>query len=373
MVNNFKICLVGTDDAHKRVALARHLIQHGFEVTIMGTKVFKCPPEIEFLQYKLNRKLNLVSDFYTVLAYNKTFREREFDIIQTFDTKPAFLVPLATRRNKDKVVRTITGLGTIFMSSSLKSKLLRTVHRALHLLVQNKVAHTTFQNKNDLEVFRKRKLITEQTSSLIYGSGIDLSVYDHSEYQRPEKFTFICIGRLVFEKGIINYIEAAKKCIQQGFPFKYVLVGPLEENSRKLNARILEEYKDYVQWLGPRSDVPDLLRKSSAFVLPTYREGFSRVLLEASAFGLPSITTDVPGTREIVRHNKEGYLVPVNDSNELSKAMIQLASDKNQYKRFSENTKKHVAQFSIEQISSDYVHLYSRILDKKFKKTAITL
>nr|WP_249042383.1 glycosyltransferase [Allomuricauda olearia] len=210
-----------------------------------------------------------------------------------------------------------------------------------------------------------KHLVNETNSSLIYGSGIELDVYTGSHKKQSETFTFCCVARLVYEKGVINYLEAARICSDQGYKFKFLLIGPLEENSKRLNQQILEEYSEYVEWLGPRTDIPHWLQISSAFVLPTYREGFSRVLLEACATGIPSITTKVPGCQEIIRDRKEGILVDVDNSNQLAEAMILLARDKGLYDSCAANAKVHVEQFSIDKISKDYMQLYFSCLAMK--------
>ena len=357
-----KICLLGSEDAYKRIGLAKLLSNQNFDVTIMGTHPFDCPENIRFLKYDLNRSLNFFSDLKTVFQYKSIFRHERFDIIQTFDTKPAFLAPLAFSSPNTKIVRTITGLGTIFMSNALKYKILRTIYSILHTLVKNKVSHTTFQNEDDRGFFLKKKLVTTQNSSLIYGSGIDLELFSKYAKKETDVFTFICIGRLVYEKGIINYLEAAKSCIDSGHDYRFLLVGPLEENSKRLNAQILKEYSEYVDWMGPQKNIPELLQNSDVFVLPTFREGFSRVLLEASALKIPSITSNVPGTREIIRDQKEGLLIPVNNSKALSEAMIQMASDSSSYGKYGENARKHVNQFSLKNITDAYIELYNQLL-----------
>ncbi|USD24834.1 glycosyltransferase family 4 protein [Flagellimonas marinaquae] len=367
MNDSKSICLVGGEDAHKRTELAQHLIQNGFDVTILGTKKFECPNNINLIVYRLNRKFNPLSDIKTVLEYREILRQKDFDIVQTFDTKPAFLLPLATMGMKIKIARTVTGLGTIFMSNSIKFIAFRSFYKILHRIVKNKVSHTTFQNEDDHNYFLSQNLVTLQNSSLIFGSGINLKKFSISNITKKEPFTFVCVARLVYEKGIVNYLEAAKLCFEQGHHYKFLLIGPLEEESKKLNLKMLEEYSKYITWLGARKDVQELLSKSNVFVLPTFREGFSRVLLEASAMGLPSITTNVPGTREIIRDGQEGLLVGVNDSEELSKAMIKMASDTNLYSSCSRNAQQHVQQFSINQISKDYINLYKKIIKNKLE------
>nr|WP_298998275.1 glycosyltransferase family 4 protein [uncultured Allomuricauda sp.] len=371
MIRKTKVCLVGSEDAYKRISLANLLLKQGFEVAIMSSAPFECPKDIRFIAYDLNRGLNLFSDIKTILQYRRIFRREKFDIVQTFDTKPAFLVPLSYIASKTKVVRTVTGLGTIFMSDALKYKILRFVYTILHSFAKNKVSHTTFQNEDDRSFFLRKNLVTLENSSLIYGSGIDLDLFSEYSKKKTEVFTFICVGRLVYEKGIINYLEAAKSCIESNHNYRFLLVGPLEEKSKKLNSEILNTYSKYVEWLGPKSNIPELLENSDAFVLPTFREGFSRVLLEASALSIPSITSDVPGTREIVRHEKEGLLTPVNDSVALAKAMIQMASNESAYLSYAKNARDHVKQFSLKNIANAYIQLYSKLLG--FNKSIKTI
>ncbi|WP_411032139.1 glycosyltransferase [Spongiimicrobium sp. 3-5] len=363
MGESISICLVGGEDAHKRIELSKYLINNNFKVTILGTKDYDYPEGITFIKYKLNRGLNPVSDFKTVLEYRKIVRENGFDIVQTFDTKPAFLFPFAMFGIKVNIVRTITGLGKVFVSKDLKSKPLRWLYLFLHFIVRNKVSHTTFQNKDDRDLFMRNKLIKPTTYSMIYGSGIDLNKITTIAPRKADPFSVICVSRLIYEKGITYYMEAAKICAERGHAFKFLLVGPLEENSEKLNEGIIGQYEKYVSWLGTRNDVDALLLASDIFVLPTfYREGFARVLLEASAVGLPLVTTNVPGVTDIARHQKEALIVPPKNASDLAQAIIDLAEDQDLADRLSKNALLNVKQYSMEVISKNYVTLYKAIL-----------
>ncbi|QCW99677.1 glycosyltransferase family 4 protein [Aggregatimonas sangjinii] len=363
MNKKIHICLVGGEDAHKRIDLSRHLLNDGFAVTILGTKDYDYPEKINFIKYDLNRSFNPFSDFKTVRQYKRIFSENTFDIVQTFDTKPAFLVPIAAYRLKVKIVRTITGLGKAFVSKDFKSAPIRFLYVFLHYIIRNRVSHTTFQNSEDRDIFLKNGLIKHSNHSMIYGSGIDLTKIGAVAPRKHEPFTAICVSRLIYEKGIVNFLEAAKICHAKGYHFKFLLVGPLEENSKKLNKNLIETYSAYVDWLGVRSDIYDLLRRSDTFVLPTwYREGFARVLLEASAMGLPLITTDVAGVRDIARHEKEALIVDTNNSNDLAEALIRMGTDKNLADKLSENALINVKLYSLAVISKNYSDLYKNTL-----------
>jgi glycosyltransferase involved in cell wall biosynthesis len=362
---NKKICIVGGEDVDKRIPLSKYLIDAGFDVTILGTSFKEFPNNVTYINYNLYRRFSFKKDYKTVQFYKTFFNEYSFDVIQTFDTKPAFLLPIALLKTKTPIVRTVTGLGTIFMSNSIFSIILRNVYYLLHYIIRNRVSMTIFQNTDDKDVFLNKGLVNQKNLNLILSSGIELKNIKKRAKRNNERFTFICVARLVYEKGILNLIEAARICADQGFNFKVQIVGPLEENSKRLNEVILKGYDDVVERLGARNDVMDLLLKADAFILPTFREGFSRVLLEATAVGLPCITTNVPGVGEIVRHEKEGLIAEVKNSESLANAMIKLATNKPLADKFAQNALKRVELFSLDTVAKQYISIFNGIIKKK--------
>lgn len=361
---NKKICIVGGEDVDKRIPISKYLIDAGFEVTILGTSPKKFPDNVTYVNYNLYRRFSFKKDFNTVQFYKSFFKDNSYDLIQTFDTKPAFLLPIALLKTKTPIIRTVTGLGTVFMSNSIFNRILRNVYFLLHYLIRNRVSITIFQNTDDKDIFLKKGLVNANNHDLILSSGIELKDIKEKAKRNNDRFTFICVARLVYEKGIINLIEAARICADQGFNFKVQIVGPLEESSKRLNEDILKQYDDVVDRLGARNDVMALLLKADAFILPTFREGFSRVLLEAAAVGLPSITTNVPGVGEIVRHNEEGLIAEVKNSESLANAMIKLATNKPLADKFAQNALKRVELFSLDTVAKQYISIFNAIIEK---------
>jgi glycosyltransferase involved in cell wall biosynthesis len=359
-----KICLVGGEDVHKRIALSKYLIEAGFDITILGTSNHNFPDSVNYVPYNLVRHFSPISDGKTIKWYKQFFKENYFDVIHTFDTKPAFLLPLALKKTKTPITRTITGLGTIFMSSGIFSYILRKTYYKLHRNIKNRVFKTIFQNYDDRNLYKSNGLINDNNHELIFSSGIDLNGINKIAQRNSKTFTFICVARLVYEKGIVDLLEAARICKNKGHNFKILLVGPLEENSKRLNKDIINQYTDVVDLLGTRNDVFDLLLASDAFVLPTFREGFARVLLEAAAVRLPIVATDVTGVREFVRHEKEGLLVEVRNPKSLAEAMIRLATDKNLAEHLAENAHKHVEKFSLENVSKQYINIFTQAINR---------
>jgi glycosyltransferase involved in cell wall biosynthesis len=359
-----KICLVGGEDVHKRIALSDYLIKAGFEITILGTSSHNFPNSIRYVPYNLVRSLAPISDRKTIKWYRQFFKENDFDVIHTYDTKPAFLLPLALKKTKTPITRTITGLGTIFMSTGIFSYLLRAIYYTLHRNIKHRVIKTVFQNYDDRDLYMSHGLIDKDNHELIFSSGIELKNINKIAQRNNDPFTFICVARLVYEKGIIDLLNAARICKSKGHNFKIQLVGPFEENSKRLNKEILDQYIDVVDFLGARNDVFDLLLASDAFVLPTFREGFARVLLEAAAVRLPIIATDVTGVREFVRHEKEGLLVEVKNAQNLAEAMIWLAADKELAEHLADNAHKHVEKFSLENVSKQYINIFNQAINQ---------
>lgn len=362
-----KICLVGGEDVHKRINLSKYLIEAGFEVTIIGTSSYNFPDYIRYENYPLQREFSLLSDLKTIQWYKEYFTNNSFDLIHTFDTKPAFLLPIALRKQNTPVSRTITGLGKIFMKKGLSSFILKTMYQKLHKSIRKRVVVTVFQNTDDQDYFIKNQLADRDQTTLILSSGIELKDISKVAARKNNPYTFICVSRLVFEKGIINFLEAAKTLKSQGFDYRFLLVGPLEENSERLNQSILDQYQDVVEILGSRTDVMDLLCQSDAFVLPTfYGEGFPRVLLEAAAVGLPIISTKVTGVTQYVYNNKEAaILIEPNQTNALVEAMKGLAENKYLNEDLSKIGLEHVKQFGLDKISKEYITIFETAINQR--------
>ncbi|MDU8886149.1 glycosyltransferase [Yeosuana sp. MJ-SS3] len=361
-----KICIVGGEDVHKRIPLSKYLIDAGYNVTIIGSSKHKFPENTTYVSYSLNRNFAPFDDYKTLKWYKSFFTKNNFDLIHTFDTKPAFLVPLALRNTKTPISRTITGLGIIFNKESFSNFILRKFYFIFHRIIKKRVSKTIFQNSDNKNLFLDKNLMQDQNYDIIYSSGIELNNIKDKAIRIGNPFTFICVSRLIYEKGIINYLEAAKICRDNGYNFKFLLVGPLEENSSSLNEDILKNHAHLVEWLGQRNDILNVLSKSDAFVLPTfYGEGFPRVLLEAAAVGLPIISTNVTGVREFGKHQKDFLLIEPKNSKILAETMIILASDKQLCDTLAEDALNQVEEFSLEKISNQYIAIFDSLIKKQ--------
>jgi glycosyltransferase involved in cell wall biosynthesis len=230
-----------------------------------------------------------------------------------------------------RIINTVTGLGYVFIEDF--SWLKRLVEREYRLALA--CAHFTFfQNREDLALFLSHKLIKSTKAGLLPGSGVDLDYFSPlaapEESLLPRPFTFILIARLLKEKGIYEFVEAARR-IKRIFPeTQFQLLGKRDErNPTVIPLKDIAAWQSegLISWLGETHDVRPFLSRADVVVLPSYREGLPRSLLEAGAMGKPVISTDTPGCRDAVDDRQTGLLVPPKDFFPLSEAMIHLIED----------------------------------------------
>jgi glycosyltransferase involved in cell wall biosynthesis len=214
----------------------------------------------------------------------------------------------------------ITGLGTSFISKNWITSLVKILYR----FALSATSTVFFQNSDDKKIFLNNELVNPKICKLTPGSGIDLDQFSLSPMQENSKFTFLLIARMIWDKGIGDFVEAARLIIAKYPNTRFHLLGPLGVSNRtSISHRTMSEWEQdgFIEYLGESSNVIPNIQEASCIVLPSYREGTSRVLLEAAAIGRPIITTDVPGCREVVKNNINGLLCRPKDHHDLSHKM----------------------------------------------------
>jgi glycosyltransferase involved in cell wall biosynthesis len=232
------------------------------------------------------------------------------------------------------------------------------------LLMRHPNMRVILQNREDMAQFRHYHLAPSSSLCLIRGSGVDVS--DFSPWQaRPGPPIVMQVSRMVGDKGIREFIAAAAMVHATHPQTRFLLAGPLYPgNPSALSEDELRhaEKEGHVTWLGPRSDIADLLAQARIFCLPSYREGLPKALLEAGASGLPSVTTDTSGCREVVRHGVNGLLVPVGDAPALAEAIIWLLDEPEEARIMGMRARKEVEQyFSLDRIIEAQMALYREV------------
>lgn len=284
---------------------------------------------IRYRQIPVQRNgTNPVADLKTLFALRKLLREEKPDRIFSYQAKTVIYGGIAARMCGIRhVYPLIAGTGSVFLGDGWKRKLVRAVLTTEYKVGLKKAPHVFFQNRDDLSTFLSHGILSEEKVVMINGSGVNLENFTASPL--PTETAFLCISRLIRDKGVFEYLEAARIIHKQHPAVRCVLVGPFDTNPSAIRAEELQPFIDdgSVKYVGEQKDVRPFLRDCTAFVLPSYHEGIPKTALEAMAIGRPVITTDAPGCREVVTDGENGILVPVKNANAVADAMERIICD----------------------------------------------
>lgn len=278
---------------------------------------------IKYRQIYVNRTgLNFIQDYKTVLSIRKFAEIEKPDKLFCFLAKTVAYTGIALRKNKTiEVYPLIAGLGSIFRATSLKTKLVRIIMAPLYKRTLKRSKAVIFQNKDDLQVLVDRKIVKKDKCQIVNGSGVNLEQFKVTPL--PDKTSFVMIGRLIKDKGLVEYLDACREIKKANPDVKCMLVGPFDTNPSAITKEELEERisDGSVEYVGKQDDVRPFIEKASVFVLPSHHEGTPKTILESMAQGRAILTTDAPGCRETVVDGENGYLVPVYDVKALIEKM----------------------------------------------------
>ena len=323
-----------------RLNLIKKLISKGYKVSVASPKdrfSDNLQKELKDLGVNINIfslssvSLNFFKDCKTILEIFRIIKKSKPNIIISYTAKPVIYTGLVLKYfKKISYFPMITGLGYAFIHKELiKHKIVKYIITKLYQISLKNSSKIIFQNKDDQSLFLELKIIKDQnTSNVVNGSGVDLNTYPLSDL--PSKPVFLMISRLLVDKGVREYVEAAKIVRSRFSNARFQLAGSLDENPSSITAKELQSWinEKHIEYLGEIKSVQPILRLCKYYVLPSYREGIPRSTLEALSTGRPIITTDVPGCRETVVHEKNGLLIPARDIASLTNAMIRLLEEK---------------------------------------------
>lgn len=301
----------------------------------------------------------------TLLTLQKLLQREKPQIVHAITLKYAFMTGLVARCHKNvRVVHTIAGLGYLFSGEGMKPKLLRLlVGPFLKFALKGPRMTIIVQNPDDLELLVRRGYVRKEQTLLIRGSGVDTEVFKPAQISPEEPPIVLMPTRLLRDKGVAVFIEAARILKKKGVKARFRIAGGISANSPGAitEPEIRQMIADgSVEWLGKRDDMPDLLSHSTLVAYPSYyREGVPKVLLEAAASGKAIITTDHPGCREAVTHDINGLLVPVKDAAALASAIEKLLQNSDLRERMEQAArKKALAEFDVHLIVSATLKAY---------------
>ena len=309
--------------------LIRQIRECGYEVVVTGPNQIDVD-KIEalgarFIEVPMNKNgVNPLAD----LKYQKTltdiFRREKPDVVLGYTSKPVIYGSIAAKKAKvPHIAAMVTGAGYAFTAKSAKAKVIKAIMSMLYKKAFRCANVAIFQNADDRDQFVQEKLVKAEKCRIVNGSGVNMEKFALSPY--PEQMTFFMLSRVMYSKGIREYLQACT-IVKEKYPhIRCMLLGACEGIQDSLSQEDLNSYieQGIIEHFGETDRVADYYKQCSVYVLPSYREGTPRTVLEAMAMGRAIITTDAPGCRETVIDGQTGFLVPVQDGQTVAEKMIQ--------------------------------------------------
>jgi glycosyltransferase involved in cell wall biosynthesis len=269
--------------------------------------------------------INPLADLASLLRLRQMFRHLRPDLVLAYTAKAVIYGAGAARlAGVPHIFALITGLGYAFIDGrEVKRRILRQMTTRLYRASLAGCDAIFFQNRDDLDEFRRTGIVAAEKRLIrVDGSGVDTEHYGFAPVA-PEPPTFLLIARLLRDKGIVEYVEAARRLRAEYPKARFCLLGPMDPNPAGLSAAVLDQWRaeGAIEYLGEADDVRPHLRACTVYVLPSYREGMPRTVLEAMATGRAIVTTNAPGCRETVVDGDNGFLVPPRDAGALAEAL----------------------------------------------------
>ena len=316
----------------------------------------------------VRRRLNPLAEFVTVLRLIRLYGRERPTLVHHFTIKCVVYGSIAAQFVGIKaVVNALAGLGYVFTDDSARARTLRVVIRAICKPILRST-QVIFQNPEDHRQFVEYRIIDENASNLIRGSGVNLESFKPCATRRSSRKKYVLLAsRLLWAKGIAEYVEAARLVRRQIPEAFFLIAGEVDQgNPGSVPPAMIDKWRDEgdVEFLGHSEDMQRLLENADLIVLPTYYgEGVPRILVEAAASGKPLVATDMPGCREIVQQRRNGLLVPPRDSHALANAIREILSDDICRARMGQHSRQLACeQFSETQVINATLQVYRRAL-----------
>lgn len=348
--------IIAAKDAGYEAIVVTRTNRHAEQIMLQGIRVI--PFEIS------RRGSNLFREFTTILRLVEIYRKEKPDMAHHVAMKPILYGSLVSRLMRvPHTVNWVAGMGWLFVSNNRRAKILQiVVRKALGILLRG--TSVIVENQDDQAIISNLG-VADQRIHLIRGAGVDTLAYAPSPELDGVKLV-VLPARMLWDKGVEEFVDAAKQLRQRGVKARFVLVGePDEGNPASVpEGQLLAWQKEgVVEWWGRREDMPQVYAQSHIVCLPSYREGLPKSLLEAASCARAIVTTNVPGCRDVVRDGDNGLLVEARDAAALANALARLLSDPELRLRMGQRGRERVLnEFSQERIVNQVLALYREVL-----------
>ena len=370
-----RLLFVVTEDWYfvsHRLYMATVAVKAGYKVALLSktSKYQELIEEsgIEVINWSLNRRSrNLISEFKAFREISAVIDRFKPDIVHSVALKPILYSALQLKRKGAYAnIYALGGLGFIFSSSKVKAQILRFLLVViLRWVLAGERVRVILQNPDDFNLLLRLKVITNDKTRLIPGVGVDTILFSPSP-KLHDKPIVLLPARILWDKGIADFVEIANRMKSYEVNVRFVLVGdPDPHNPESVSILQLEEWikKGVIEWWGHKEEMQNIYQQATIVCLPSYREGLPKSLLEAASCALPIVTYDVPGCREVVIDGINGFLIPLKDENSLLNAIKKLLDDASLCDKFGQAGRELVIRkFSQQKIASETKKIWEEVL-----------
>lgn len=343
--------------------------ERGYSASIVAEGLRFVPLRLQRRSIAPHRELTSMGELFQL------YRRERPDLVHHVTIKPVLYGSIAAKAARvPLVINAIPGLGYMFLGEGWHGRLRQQmVLAAYRMALSGERTRVIFQNPDDRALFVSQHVVPMDRTVLIRGSGVDISRFAPSPEQVGLPIVLLA-SRLLWDKGVGELVEASRYLKKDGVACRVVLVGvPDTGNPKAIPVSLLERWQSegIIEWWGLRNDMPEVLKAASIVVLPSYREGIPKILLEAAAAGRPVVTTDTPGCREIVRHGENGLLVPPYDSKALAQALHRLLQDSMLRIQMGMRGRTiATSEFSEAQVIKETLSVYSELLGERWLQSS---
>ncbi len=301
--------------------------------------------------------LSIISDLSTFFSLINKYKHIKPDLIFAYTIKPVIWGGAASRFYKADFYALITGLGFAFQGDSFKRKLLTRLVVFLYRFALKNSKAVIFQNKDNLNLFVDKGIILRSKTHVVNGSGVDVEKFNVVTFPKGN-IHFLCISRLLSEKGLREYAAAAR-IVKNKFPdVEFDLIGPEDSSPDAILLNEVDTWSDYINYKGSTDDVRPYIKDSHVYVLPSYHEGLPRSTLEAMSMGRPVLTTNAVGCKETVEEGINGFKVPVKSLEVLAKKMIWFIENSDQIEKMGRASRKMAEdEFDVHKVNQEMLKI----------------
>lgn len=333
---------------------------------------------IKAIDYNIQRSsLNPLKEIKAVYNIYRAIKPLELDMLHTFTAKPNIYGTLAGKMAKvPTIINLVEGLGSFYIEDTPKNIVVRTLIEKLYKMVFLLSDRVVFVNSDDPQYLESRGVIRADKIKIIKSVGIDTDEFNplcikseeiltlKKELKIENKVVILMVARAIWHKGIREFYEAAI-LLKKHESVQFILVGDSDDGNPSCADEAFLKSGN-VLWLGHRDDILELTAMSDIYVLPSYREGVPRTLLEAASMAKPIITTDTVGCREVVKNGENGFLVPVANSELLAQKIEYLLNNPEKRKIMGENGRiLAINEFDVQRVVVQYMELYKELMEER--------